>query len=204
MAATTAKILTEKSLHAAVLKFLACEEPLHAALSAFPQLNREQLRKILEGAADALTGNVGRLLPPSLPPTFQQLRVYSDGAARGNPGLAGAGAVLIDPSGHIVDRLGKFLGTQTNNFAEYSGLLLGLKRAKELRVSEVEVFADSQIMIRQLGGRYRVHSATLRPLYEEALELINDFERVKLVHVPRNMNRAADEMSNRAIDERME
>jgi ribonuclease HI len=131
------------------------------------------------------------------------VRLYSDGAARGNPGLAGAGAVLVEPSGQVVDRIGKFLGTQTNNYAEYMGLLLGLRRARELSVREVEVFADSELMLRQLGGRYQVKSASLRPLYEEALSLFNDFERVKLVHVPREMNRAADEMSNRAIDERL-
>jgi ribonuclease HI len=123
--------------------------------------------------------------------------------ARGNPGPAGAGAVLVEPSGQVLDRIGKFLGTHTNNYAEYMGLLLGLKRAQELGVREVEVFADSELMIRQLGGRYQVKSPSLRPLYEEALKLLNDFERVKLVHVPREMNRAADEMSNRAIDERM-
>jgi ribonuclease HI len=131
------------------------------------------------------------------------MRVYSDGAARGNPGPAGAGAVLVEPNGQVVDRIGKYLGIQTNNFAEYMGLLLGLRRVKELGVQEVEVYADSELMIRQLAGRYQVKSASLRPLYEEALELLNGFSRVKLVHVPREMNSAADEMSNRAIDERL-
>jgi ribonuclease HI len=111
--------------------------------------------------------------------------------------------VLVDSSGNVVDRLGKYLGIQTNNYAEYMGLLLGLKRARELGIREVEVFADSELMIRQLGGRYQVRSPSLRPLYEQALRLLNDFSRVKLVHVPRKMNAAADEMSNRAIDERL-
>jgi ribonuclease HI len=83
------------------------------------------------------------------------------------------------------------------------GLLIGLRRARELGIQEVEAFADSELMIRQLGGRYQVKSPTLRPLYEEAIKLLNDFSRVKLVHVPRNMNEAADKMSNRAIDERL-
>ncbi len=136
-------------------------------------------------------------------PMPERLRVYSDGAARGNPGLSGAGAVLVEPSGNVIDRLGKFLGKQTNNYAEYMGLLLGLRRARALGVREVEVFADSELMIRQLGGRYQVKSKTLKPLYDEAVRLLNDFSRVKLVHVPRAMNKAADEMSNRAIDERL-
>lgn len=200
MGTRSSKALTGKHLHAAVLRFLAREEPLVATLGAFPQLDRNKLQRILERAASFLEGEP---TPEPVTPTVNRVRLYSDGAARGNPGPAGAGAVLVEPSGQVVDRLGKFLGTQTNNYAEYMGLLLGLKRAQELGVREVEVFADSELMIRQLGGRYQVKSPSLRPLYEEALKLLNEFERVKLVHVPREMNRAADEMSNRAIDERM-
>jgi ribonuclease HI len=111
--------------------------------------------------------------------------------------------VLIEPGGQVVARLGKFLGHQTNNYAEYMGLLIGLKHAKTLGAKEIEVFADSELLIRQLGGRYQVKSPSLRPLYEEAVKLLKDFSRVKLVHVPREMNSAADEMSNRAIDERL-
>ncbi len=194
------KALTGRDLNAAVLRFIGQEEPLVAALGAFPQLDRTKLKRILERAAVLVSGGTVEEISA---PTISRVRLYSDGAARGNPGPAGAGAVLVEPSGQVVDRLGKFLGTRTNNFAEYSGLLLGLRRARELGVREVEVFADSELMIRQLGGRYQVKSASLRPLYEEALKLLNDFERVKLVHVPREMNRAADEMSNQAIDLRM-
>lgn len=185
---------------AELLRFIAREEPLSATLGAFPRVDRDQLREVLERAAESL-GN-GRASTAE-DAADVRMRVYSDGAARGNPGLSGAGAVLVEPSGQVVDRLGKFLGVQTNNFAEYMGLLLGLRRAKQLGVREVEVYADSELMIRQLGGRYQVKSPSLRPLYEEALRLLNDFSRVKLVHVPREMNAAADEMSNRAIDERM-
>lgn len=185
---------------AELLRFIAREEPLSATLGAFPRVDRDQLRELLERAAESL-GN-GRATAAE-DAADVRMRVYSDGAARGNPGLSGAGAVLVEPSGQVVDRLGKFLGVQTNNFAEYMGLLLGLRRAKQLGVREVEVYADSELMIRQLGGRYQVKSPSLRPLYEEALRLLNDFSRVKLVHVPREMNAAADEMSNRAIDERM-
>ncbi len=183
---------------AEVLRLIAREEPLTATLKA-TGLPRDRLVRVLERAAALLDDGNGEAVAPQ----FERLRVYSDGAARGNPGPAGAGAVLVEPSGQVVDRIGKYLGVQTNNFAEYMGLLLGLRRAKELGVREVEVFADSELMIRQLGGRYQVKSPTLRPLYEEALRLLNTFVRVKLVHVPREMNAAADEMSNRAIDERL-
>lgn len=197
----SSKALTGRAMQAAVLRFIAREEPLVATLGAFPQLDRAKLQRALEKAAGLLEGNGADEAEAA--PAYIRLRLYSDGAARGNPGPAGAGAVLVEPSGQVVDRLGKFLGHQTNNYAEYMGLLLGLRRALELGVREVEVFADSELMIRQLGGRYQVKSPSLRPLYEEALKALNAFERVKLVHVPREMNRAADEMSNKAIEERM-
>jgi ribonuclease HI len=199
---------------AEILRFLAEQEPLQATLRAFPDLNRDGLREILERAAlaaDAPPVVGGAAAAPAAaapaavaPPSgLTRIRVYSDGAARGNPGPSGAGAVLVESSGKVLERLGKYLGVQTNNYAEYMALLLGLKRAKALGVQEVEVFADSELMIRQLGGRYQVKSPSLRPLYEEVLGLLNEFSRFKLVYVPREMNAAADEMSNRAIDERM-
>ena len=131
------------------------------------------------------------------------LRVASDGAARGNPGPAGAGAVLFDDRGRVVERLGKFLGRQTNNVAEYQGLLLGLQRAAELGAEELEVVADSELIIRQLTGVYRVKSPVLKELHAEAMALLKGFRRVKLRHIPREENLEADEMSNRAIDEEM-
>ncbi len=191
---------------AEIIRFMAKHEPLQATLEAFPHVDREHLARLLERVAATFDGygmkTLGAL-PRLSSPAPASVRVYSDGAARGNPGLSGAGAVLVDPQGQVVDKLGKFLGTQTNNYAEYMGLLLGLRRARALGVREVEVYADSELMIRQLGGRYQVKSPSLKPLYDEAVRLLNDFSRVKLVHVPREMNRAADEMSNRAIDERL-
>ncbi len=185
-----------------ILKYIAREEPLAGTLKAFPGLTRERLARMFERLADH-SPNAANAFEREANSSMNRVRVYSDGAARGNPGPSGAGAVLVEPSGQIVDRLGKFLGVRTNNYAEYMGLLLGLRRARELGVREIEVFTDSELLIRQLGGRYQVKSTSLRPLYDEALSLLNGFSRVKLVHVPREMNSAADEMSNRAIDERM-
>jgi len=133
----------------------------------------------------------------------RKVRVYSDGAARGNPGPAGAGAVVVDEGGMAVAEIGRYLGEQTNNVAEYEGLLLGLRHALAHGATDVEVLADSQLLIRQLAGVYRVKSAGLMPLFEEAKRLLRRFRNVELRHIPREMNGAADEMSNRAIDERM-
>ncbi|WP_257459755.1 ribonuclease HI family protein [Archangium lipolyticum] len=194
-----------------ILRHIAREEPLTGTVRAFPGLTREDVGRLLETAAERLAPAAPR--PAPTPPPLEEparqaetparMRLFSDGAARGNPGPAGAGAVLMDTEGRVVARLGRFLGIQTNNYAEYMGLLLGLKHARSLGVKELEVLADSELLIRQLQGRYQVKSPTLRPLYEEAAGLLKEFSQVKLVHVPREKNKAADEMSNRAIDERM-
>ncbi|QRK13824.1 ribonuclease HI family protein [Archangium violaceum] len=193
-----------------ILRYIGREEPLSGTVRAFPGLTREDLSRLLETAAGRLAALPPEPIPEPRPPEPpvssgppQSLKLFSDGAARGNPGPAGAGAVLVDSAGRVVARLGRFLGVQTNNYAEYMGLLLGLKHALSLGVKQLEVAADSELLIRQLQGRYQVKSPTLRPLYEEAVALLKQFPRVKLVHVPREKNKAADEMSNRAIDERM-
>ena len=133
----------------------------------------------------------------------RKLLLYSDGASRGNPGPAGAGAVLMKPDGTIVARIGKYLGRQTNNHAEYMALIIGLRAALELGVTEIEMVADSELMVKQIKKIYRVKNEQLRPLYEEACALIARFHRASIRHVLREYNREADEMSNRAIDERM-
>ncbi|ATB27934.1 ribonuclease HI family protein [Melittangium boletus] len=190
-----------------LLRYIAREEPLTGTVRAFPGFTREDVGRLLEAAATKLSERpppAPAQAPPALPESSAtRLKLFSDGAARGNPGPAGAGAVLVDGDGRVVARLGRFLGVQTNNYAEYMGLLLGLEHARHLKVRELEVLADSELLIRQLQGRYQVKSPTLRPLYEEATGLLKHFDRVKLVHVPREKNKAADEMSSRAIDERM-
>lgn len=188
-----------------LLRVIAEEEGLDRTLARFPGLSRTDLVGVLLGkpvsshapARPQPSGPTHRVQPQ------RKLRVASDGAARGNPGPAGAGAVLFDSDGRVLERLGKFLGRQTNNVAEYQGLLLGLRRAQELGAEELEVVADSELMIRQLSGAYQVRSPALRELHTEALALLKAFRKVKLIHVPRAENTEADEMSNRAIDEKL-
>lgn len=134
---------------------------------------------------------------------YQILEVFSDGAARGNPGPAGAGAVVRTTDGKVIARVGKFLGTQTNNVAEYEGLLIGVQKALDLGAREVRIFADSLLVISQLKGEWKIKHPGLRPFYDRAKLLLKHFDRVTLQHVRRELNGQADEMSNRAIDERM-
>jgi len=130
-------------------------------------------------------------------------RLFTDGAARGNPGPAGAGAVIISPDGHIVAKVGKFLGEETNNVAEYMGLIIGLKRAKAMGIRELDVLADSELMVKQLNGDYAVKADHLKPLFDEARALLKAFSTIEIRHIPREQNAQADAMSNRAIDERL-
>jgi ribonuclease HI len=133
----------------------------------------------------------------------KKTRLFTDGAARGNPGPAGAGAVIISPDGHVVAKIGKFLGDSTNNVAEYMGLILGLRRAKAMNIKELEVLADSELLVRQLSGEYAVKADHLLPLHAEAQNLIKGFQSIEVRHIPREENSQADAMSNRAIDERL-
>ena len=131
---------------------------------------------------------------------LRRVRVFTDGAARGNPGPAGAGVHLEDEHGAAVDEAFAFLGEATNNVAEYRALLLGLERARKLGVQEVEIRSDSELVVRQLTGEYRVRNADLLELYRQVVELERAFQRVEYVHIPRAQNRAADRLANRAID----
>jgi ribonuclease HI len=173
-------------------------------------IDRDEAVRLLREAARKLGGGTKTAQKelPGLERTARadgkRLRIFSDGAARGNPGPAGAGAVVLDSKGKVLARVGKFLGKQTNNVAEYEGVLLGLARAKELGATEIEVRADSLLLIRQLEGEYQVKNAALKLLHARAKALLRQFDHYDLRHVPREENTLADEMSNRAIDERME
>jgi ribonuclease HI len=126
--------------------------------------------------------------------------LWTDGGARGNPGPAGAGVMLKTAAGEVLAAEGQFLGHTTNNVAEYKALLLGLERALELGVKRLEVRADSELLIKQLKGEYRVKNAGLRPLYEQALALLGRFEVTRLQHVRREHNVEADRLANEGID----
>jgi len=125
-----------------------------------------------------------------------------DGASRGNPGEAGAGAVIKDPEGNTVKKLKKYLGRVTNNVAEYNAILIALESARDLGLNSIRILADSELMVKQLNGVYRVKSPDLKPLYERAVALMKTFKDCKVAHVYREDNSGADSMANEAIDSR--
>lgn len=127
--------------------------------------------------------------------------LFADGAARGNPGPAGSGAVLLDANGRILAELTKFLGVATNNVAEYSALILGLEEAKRRGVDDLDIRMDSLLVVQQLRGAWKIKHPNMRPLALRAGELLASFPKWTIGHVPREDNGIADALSNRAIDE---
>lgn len=146
---------------------------------------------------------------PATPPVKTQSRaagpgcprMHIDGGSRGNPGPAGLGVVLIGPDGEVVEQVHRYLGRATNNVAEYQALLAGLDRARALGWTELAVFSDSELLVRQIQGRYQVKHPGLRPLYMSARLKLAGFRRVEFRHVPRELNAEADALANRGIDE---
>jgi ribonuclease HI len=126
--------------------------------------------------------------------------VHVDGGSRGNPGPAAAGAVISTPGGDVLDEAMEVIGRATNNVAEYRGLLLGLRRARELGATEVEVVNDSELVAKQINGQYKVKHADMRPLFVDALQALREFDAWSVRSVPRAQNAAADALVNRALD----
>jgi ribonuclease HI len=127
--------------------------------------------------------------------------LFADGGSRGNPGPAASGAVLTDPSGAVIEEDAAYLGVATNNVAEWTALLMGLKAALRHGVRRLAVRLDSELVVKQLRGEYRVKHAGLQPLHRQALALLRRFESVDVRHVPRKQNAAADRVVNRVLDQ---
>ncbi|MDQ6878619.1 MAG: ribonuclease HI family protein [Candidatus Dormibacteraeota bacterium] len=129
------------------------------------------------------------------------LRLFTDGAARGNPGPAALGVVIEDDQGMRLRGLHRYIGKATNNEAEYHALIEGLKAASDWHPDRLEVYLDSKLVVEQINGRYRVKKAELQPLHKRAKELLDSFGEVVVAHVERERNRGADALANRALDE---
>jgi probable phosphoglycerate mutase len=152
-----------------------------------------------------------RSTPPSLFPESQPvsgtpnswITAHCDGGARGNPGPAGFGALIQDADGQVLAELSEFLGIQTNNFAEYSGLLASLDYALAHGHRRLRVVSDSELMVKQIKGQYQVKSPGLRPLYDQARKKIAQLDAFEIVHALRHKNKDADRLANQAMDRGM-
>ena len=158
-----------------------------------------------ESALEAVR-EVVRVLDPDLalsiePGSLDAARIHVDGASRGNPGPAGIGVAIYDPEGGLRERMHQGIGEATNNVAEYRALLAALDRALVLGIQEIEVRSDSELLVRQLQGKYQVKHPGLKPLFAVARERIALLQRFRIQHVPREQNAEADALANQGIDE---
>ena len=128
--------------------------------------------------------------------------IHTDGAARGNPGPAAIGVTIKDEKGTLLARISERIGSTTNNQAEYRAVIAGLEKAVKLGAKHVKLYSDSELVVRQILGRYKVKNAALRPRYLEVIKLIGELESFKAASLPRGKNSEADRLANEALDRR--
>jgi ribonuclease HI len=128
------------------------------------------------------------------------LVIYTDGAARGNPGPAAIGVVIRDEGGNTIASISRRLGVTTNNQAEYRAVIAGLEKAISLGTRRIMIKSDSELVVKQLNGQYKIKNTALRPLYQEIVRLFSSFESVSITGIPREQNSAADALANKALD----
>jgi ribonuclease HI len=133
----------------------------------------------------------------------KELTIYTDGASRGNPGEAGAGAIIYGEEGTVIKKVKKYLGTTTNNVAEYMALIIALNEALKLKGEILHLFSDSELMVRQIKGIYKVRDRKMQALWREVKKLLAHFIQYDIICIDRRKNREADELANLAIDEQI-
>lgn len=126
--------------------------------------------------------------------------IHTDGGSRGNPGLAGIGVIIYDDSNNIVLELSQYIGVQTNNVAEYKALVRALELSYEMGIKDIELYMDSELVVKQIKGEYKVKNERMKPFYEMANSLISQFDNFSIHHVKREKNKRADELANLAMD----
>ena len=128
--------------------------------------------------------------------------IYTDGGARGNPGPAAIGVVIKNEQGKTIESFGEYLGEQTNNYAEYSAIIAGLKKAHKLGAKQVECFLDSKLVVEQLKGKWKVKEPTLQKLFLQAYNSVAKFKKASFTHIYREKNKEADKLVNDVLDKR--
>jgi ribonuclease HI len=181
-----------------ILGAMARTKALTAVSDELAEVSPTSLRMILEEAAQLIQQLTASSRPRQS--VARSLILHVDGAARGNPGPAGIGVVLWDEAGDFREEHQAFIGEATNNVAEYEALLFGLRKAKELGYAAVKIFSDSELLVRQIRGEYRVRNPRLREFYDQVQKLLRSFDALEISHVDRGMNARADFLANRAIE----
>lgn len=178
-----------------VLKNLAETLSFAKTLERFPSLTNDKLKSLLLEASTQF-----KEVSSKTHPNIHNLTFYIDGASRGNPGKAAIGVVILNADGHVIDGLKRYIGETTNNMAEYQALIEALTEGKRLGGKVVQIFSDSELMVRQINGVYKVKDSKLLDLYKEAKRLISGFTDFKIDHITRDKNSKADSLANEALD----
>jgi len=182
------------------LKAVGERLPLNLLPREWSGMSREELRRLFVRFAEHVRTCQGwaDFEPAKGRKTVASL--YTDGASRGNPGPAGAGVLLLDEKGRPIFELNRFLGKATNNEAEYQALIAGLEAAEKLELSRLRIFLDSELVVRQLHGEYRVRNPRLQPLFDDVASRLQRLSSYAIMHVPRERNQEADRLANEAVD----
>ena len=130
---------------------------------------------------------------------MKTLKIFFDGSSHGNPGPSGIGIIVFDEFGRVLDKFSKFIGFRTNNEAEYHALIEALRRAMQLGAERVELYSDSELLVKQVKGVYSVRDEKLKRLHLKCLQLLKNFKEYKIAYVPRELNMEADRLANEAI-----
>lgn len=126
--------------------------------------------------------------------------IYTDGGSRGNPGIAGIGVLIEDKDGNIIKEISQYIGEQTNNVAEYKALSRGLEVALDLGIEKVTCYLDSELVVKQIKGEYKVKNERMIPMYNMVMPLVKKFNSFEIIHIRRELNKRADQLANEAMD----
>jgi len=161
--------------------------------------NRVTLDEPVKMVYFRFTPNTGET--PTQGMLLEEAKLYTDGGSRGNPGDSACAYVICDMDDNVVEKSGYYMGMATNNQAEYYGFKKGLERARDLGIDKITLFSDSQLVVNQMNGFYKVKNQELAPIYQEITALAESFEKITFVHVPRELNKIADKEVNRILDQ---
>ncbi len=178
-----------------ILRMFAQGLNIQEIVQKFPTFDADKIANLLD---EAIQGLEKEKVYYHASPTFT---VYIDGACRGNPGPGSVGVVMVNEKGETVEQIKEAIGVCTNNVAEYTALLRALDKARKMKVDTLLVKSDSQLLVKQLEGTFKVKDEKIKVLYDQAQELLKDFKAVEFLHIPRVENKLADELANKALDE---
>lgn len=179
---------------AKILRLFAQGLNINEITEKFPALNRDRVRNILKVLIEQLERT------PVSRDTSLECIAHIDGACRGNPGQGSLGVVIVNEQGMVVKQVKEKIGICTNNVAEYKALIRALEECSHLTHGEVVIKSDSQLLVRQFQGTYRIKNEKIKALYQEAQKLKKNFSMVRFIHVPRAENAIADKLANEALD----